>query len=290
MFFCFLYQLPFYDIFLTIFFLLRIIDYNLLLERIYFYSFFLILQFYLLLLCYSIYDFSLIFLLLPPGILATFYVYGLKKTLIIVVLILSYIPLGEYIKSKYNIIPNAQSEISTVNGFIIFYAVTVFLFCIYFLINIKKIEAIVAFNENGNVDFNMFYFLNMKRNNKVNLLDDEIDTEYRKLFEKIEQLMKVEKVWLNPDYNVLQMSKDIGTNTLYVSQSINKFAKMNVRSYLNEFRINAFLNNIEEIKSGKISIKEAFCSSGFNSQSTFNRVFKNKFSMTPQEYLNNFIE
>lgn len=86
--------------------------------------------------------------------------------------------------------------------------------------------------------------------------------------------MKVEKVWLNPDYNVLQMSKDIGTNTLYVSQSINKFAKMNVRSYLNEFRINAFLNNIEEIKSGKISIKEAFCSSGFNSQSTFNRVFK----------------
>ena len=276
--------------FLTIFFLLRIIDYNLLLERIYFYSFFLILQFYLLLLCYSIYDFSLIFLLLPPGILATFYVYGLKKTLIIVVLILSYIPLGEYIKSKYNIIPNAQSEISTVNGFIIFYAVTVFLFCIYFLINIKKIEAIVAFNENGNVDFNMFYFLNMKRNNKVNLLDDEIDTEYRKLFEKIEQLMKVEKVWLNPDYNVLQMSKDIGTNTLYVSQSINKFAKMNVRSYLNEFRINAFLNNIEEIKSGKISIKEAFCSSGFNSQSTFNRVFKNKFSMTPQEYLNNFIE
>ncbi len=91
--------------FLTIFFLLRIIYYYLLLEKIDYYSGFLVVQFYLVLLCYSIYDFSFIFLLLPPGILAIFYVYGFKKSLMILILILSYIPLGEYIKSKYNIIP-----------------------------------------------------------------------------------------------------------------------------------------------------------------------------------------
>ena len=136
----------------------------------------------------------------------------------------------------------------------------------------------------------MFFLFKKKKNKRKDLLNDVIDTEYLELFEKIEQLMKEKQVWVNPDYNVLQLSKDIGTNTLYISQSINKFAKMNVRSYLNEYRLKEFIGNIEEIKKGKISIKEAFCSCGFNSQSTFNRVFKNKFNMTPQEYLNNFIE
>ncbi len=97
--------------------------------------------------------------------------------------------------------------------------------------------------------------------------------------------MLEKKVWLNPEYNSKQLSEDVGSNTFYVSQAINTYAKMNVKTYLNEYRLNAFIDNIDDIKKGKASIKSVYLASGFNSQATFNRVFKNQFGISPLEYI-----
>jgi AraC-like DNA-binding protein len=116
--------------------------------------------------------------------------------------------------------------------------------------------------------------------------EDELSiTIYEKLFKKIELLMQTEKPWKNPEYSLKQLARDVNSNTQYVSTTINNYTKNNFKTYLNEFRLNAFIASLED-KNEEFSMEEIYLTIGFYNRSTFNRVFKSKFKMTPQEYIN----
>ena len=53
-------------------------------------------------------------------------------------------------------------------------------------------------------------------------------------------------------------------------------------TYVNELRLNHVLNLIH---TGHTNITEIWMESGFESQRTFNRVFKEKFLVSPRDYL-----
>jgi AraC-like DNA-binding protein len=62
--------------------------------------------------------------------------------------------------------------------------------------------------------------------------------------------------------------------------------KNNFKTYLNDFRLNAFEEQIKKNDNEEnLSLKEIYLDIGFNSRVTFNRTFKNKFKKTPQEYI-----
>lgn len=123
--------------------------------------------------------------------------------------------------------------------------------------------------------------------NQKESVSSSLLSEMEKLYIKIEEYMQLRKPWLDPDYSIEQLARDLKSNTLYISKAVNIYAKTNFKSYLNEYRIQTFVNEANKNRHDKKLIKEIYLEIGFKSQVTFNRVFKARFDMTPQEYIDN---
>jgi AraC-like DNA-binding protein len=106
-----------------------------------------------------------------------------------------------------------------------------------------------------------------------------------KLDKKLEDLMKVHKIYLNKDLVFKDVAVKVGISDRLLSQYIRVKYHMGVREYINQFRI---LDAIELMKSGYLEEKslEGLCSSvGFNSRVTFFLAFKKLTGMSPTEFL-----
>jgi AraC-like DNA-binding protein len=79
------------------------------------------------------------------------------------------------------------------------------------------------------------------------------------------------------------VAKEIGFSQYAVSRVFSGTFHMNFNQYLNEMRLEEACNLL---LSTDQSITEAYENAGFESQRTFNRVFKEQFHMSPREYRN----
>lgn len=79
------------------------------------------------------------------------------------------------------------------------------------------------------------------------------------------------------------IAKEIGFSQYAVSRVFSKTFHMNFNQYLNGLRLEEACNLL---LSTDQSITEAYENAGFESQRTFNRVFKEQFHMSPREYRN----
>lgn len=77
-------------------------------------------------------------------------------------------------------------------------------------------------------------------------------------------------------------------NTLYIAKSIKLNGYSGFSHYINFCRIQYVKKLIEESDLSKITLMYIYTSAGFNSQSTFNRVFKQIEGVTPTEYIFNY--
>lgn len=81
------------------------------------------------------------------------------------------------------------------------------------------------------------------------------------------------------------IAEEFSVSKFYISHIFSKKMKMNFRSYLAHLRTGHAANLIRTTDDTITNI----CSlSGFESQRTFNRVFKEIYNVTPREYRNNF--
>lgn len=93
---------------------------------------------------------------------------------------------------------------------------------------------------------------------------------------------KNEKPWLDPQLNILQVAKHIGTNRSYVSNIVNEQIGCNFNQFVNNYRINEakkLLNQTPELTISEISELV-----GFGSVNSFIRIFKNIEHKTPTEF------
>lgn len=74
----------------------------------------------------------------------------------------------------------------------------------------------------------------------------------------------------------------LGLNRYHVSHLFSDIFKVSFPKYLNSLRIN---EAISRMNSSDDSLLQICLDSGFNSQRTFNRVFKEMYQMTPREYI-----
>lgn len=108
-------------------------------------------------------------------------------------------------------------------------------------------------------------------------------------FARIEDAMKSGKLYRNPSLTRDSAAEAIGTNRTYLSQVINDHTGKNFNQYVNSFRIAEALEilsdpqNNEQLKAISINI-------GFNSPTTFFRLFKEEVGMTPSKYREKIIE
>lgn len=97
------------------------------------------------------------------------------------------------------------------------------------------------------------------------------------------------KPFLNPNLTLKQLSDATGISTQNLSQVINEIYENNFFNFINQYRVEDFKVRIADPKYANFSILGVAFESGFNSKTSFNRIFKNLTSQTPSDYRKSII-
>jgi AraC-like DNA-binding protein len=108
--------------------------------------------------------------------------------------------------------------------------------------------------------------------------------ELSDLGKRLEELINLQRPYLDPDLSLAQLSARLGASRRHVSQSINMRFDMNFHAYMNYCRIRLASQILDAKTSARLAIKSIMYESGFKSKSIFNREFHRHFGMSPSEY------
>lgn len=95
------------------------------------------------------------------------------------------------------------------------------------------------------------------------------------------QLMERERYYLNPDLSLADLAAELNTNRTYLSRYINNAMHCTFYDYVNNLRI-AYARKLLLETDDKIDV--VAMQSGFNSITTFRRMFSKTYGMTASEY------
>jgi AraC-like DNA-binding protein len=89
--------------------------------------------------------------------------------------------------------------------------------------------------------------------------------------------------WRDPDLSLAALARHLGTNTHYLSRAFNEGLGKSFNEVVNEIRVRAVQAALQQPDAASDLMALAL-SVGFNSKSSFNRVFKAMTGVTPSEY------
>ncbi len=98
------------------------------------------------------------------------------------------------------------------------------------------------------------------------------------------QLIK-NKVFLNPNLELRDLALELEISNQKLTTFINQNLKTNFQSLINSYRIKEFKNRIEQRDFEKYTLLSIAMDCGFNSKSSFNRIFKQSEGCTPTQYM-----
>ncbi len=110
------------------------------------------------------------------------------------------------------------------------------------------------------------------------------DEQKRLLAEKLESLMRDEKVFTRSNLTIDHLAQRLETNSKYISQIINEFYQQNYFHYVNSYRVNEAKLLLTNPANDKYSILGISNMAGFASKSTFNTAFRKFTGITPSEF------
>lgn len=112
---------------------------------------------------------------------------------------------------------------------------------------------------------------------------DAAPAEYLRWTERLEQLMRAERPYLEPDLSLAELAGRLGTNPALLSRVINSGFGQNFNDFVNGYRVAEAERLLGEPRYQHYTLLAIALESGFNSKSTFNRVFKKLKGETPSE-------
>lgn len=110
------------------------------------------------------------------------------------------------------------------------------------------------------------------------------------LFEEIQKLMKEKELYKDPMLTREKVIELLSTNSTYLTQAIKEHANMNYAQYLNSFRVEAAVKALSDKNKIDISIRQISEASGFNSLTTFYKIFQQNIGMSPSSYRKSLIK
>lgn len=112
----------------------------------------------------------------------------------------------------------------------------------------------------------------------------DVNSETDEMGIRIEHLMLVQRAYLIPTLKISDVARQIGSNRTYVSNWFNHSRQATFFSYVNQLRIKHACELLNTTDMPPEAIAQG---SGFNSRSSFYRIFKNLKNCTPNEYRDN---
>ena len=111
------------------------------------------------------------------------------------------------------------------------------------------------------------------------------ESEIRSIEKKLVEVMRNEKPYLNEELKLPDLAKLINLSPNKLSQFLNQNFNQNFYHYINEYRIQEVQKQLVEDVLQKHSIQTIALQSGFNSNASFYRVFKQKTGLTPTQFI-----
>ena len=111
--------------------------------------------------------------------------------------------------------------------------------------------------------------------------EEESDYTSREIYDRIEDLMKTQKIYTDKDLTLDKVATLLNTNRSYVSRAINKYSGLGFFNYINYYRINEATRILSE---SDIPLKQLCDDVGFISMSTFYRAFQKETGCPPSKY------
>ncbi len=102
---------------------------------------------------------------------------------------------------------------------------------------------------------------------------------------RLQEFMKAEKPYLDPELNISKLSKLLGVRAGHLSGVLNERIGLNFFDFVNKYRIEEFKEQCTSGKNKRLSIVGVAYDSGFNSKAAFYRAFKKFEHKTPIAYL-----
>lgn len=127
--------------------------------------------------------------------------------------------------------------------------------------------------------------LRRKRRSPAPAEDTERTTDEKEsaLFRQVSELMENERLYLVKGLTVAELATRLGSNTKYISSCINAGAGCSFVEFVNGYRIRHAQKQMRE--NGDLHLSEVADASGFSSESTFYRNFKDVTGLTPAEWM-----
>ena len=106
------------------------------------------------------------------------------------------------------------------------------------------------------------------------------------LYDKILNIIVVQKKYRDPNYSAKDLAKELQTNTRYLSAVVNSRFGMNYSCLLNEYRIREACRRLADAEHyGNVTIQAIYEQLGYSSASGFINAFRNVNGMTPSAYM-----
>ena len=102
------------------------------------------------------------------------------------------------------------------------------------------------------------------------------------ILQRLEYLTGKEKIYLNPDLTLSELSRQVRCNSNQMSRIINEHYQLNFNDYLNRLRIEHASQCLKTDQ--EKTLLEIMYASGFNSKSVFNQAFRKFTGLTPSAY------
>jgi AraC-like DNA-binding protein len=97
--------------------------------------------------------------------------------------------------------------------------------------------------------------------------------------------MEEQRLYENPTLTLTDLAGALGITTKQTSALVNQGFGMNFNDFVNHYRVEAVKERLARGEHEKFTLLGIALACGFNSKSTFNRVFKRDTSLTPGQYL-----
>ncbi len=107
-------------------------------------------------------------------------------------------------------------------------------------------------------------------------------------YKELQNFIVEHKPYLDPEITLFKLAEQFKMPSNQLSQVINQNANKSFFEFINTFRVYEVIKQIEQEKHKELTLLSIAFSAGFNSKSSFNRVFKKNMKCTPSEYIKQY--